>query len=866
MSSSEVPPDPRGAVDPGLNVMELRTAIQQHLRQSGALRTLKTQLRGMVLTDLLHHHRGALQPRPAAAGDESMSLEEFEACRSTVKEHWKAADGSSPTPPPLSPAHASTWSGRVADCLIHNHLHRSQRDMSLSIFATEAEVPPLSDTGAPADEQQFLCQLLGLPAGAGSEREVSRQGALSLKSALQLLVEEALRRRGDVEGESHRHHCSTQTEDWEPCSEQTNPLTSMECRLAAVDAKYALLFSQQKQGGGGITWQAQVERQMAAYKEDLHQLLRAEYAQKYRSFEQTTLHETKESYDVQYQLYRQHQEEAFREKERTMEAKHEQERERLRHMREDMEHQRMRLEKKQLDIISFQQELESEGEKLRVQIREQRDNILTLRCQCEKWEELCATRLMEVEASKSREMRRTEELRRAQLEYSTNVHALEEEIHLLRLRLQTISQLREGEGGGIEEERMFRIPASTVGSAVPVEAALSRAAPTSSVAQAVSGASLLHSLSAHPDDDIARFIASTAQSQQHLSPLVGDAMLSANKAGHREEDRGASLPGGPLMSDKTTHSLEQPNRSVQEDISAIPKYQEQEGVPPVPGVVAATPSPPPLHSASEKTSSSPSTSVTPSAPAGSVPAAASPSVHDIIPEPSASSPLQASPTAAPTEQPLEGGLALPAVGVSSGVPGGVEADAPSEKATSKSSLLALAAEVLGKGKKSASSTSSTSSSTSSSSSSSSSSASKSNSSHKRAPPEKMTNKSLPGSARSEAALEAQLGRLVSAEAAARISIFNEEETNFKSIAWSFKTKLSVLHAQQAKPASSSRSSSSGSSMSGSGSEKPRRRVSWMLEQAEKERKKQQEELNIITRDSGEDDDILYNSSSTGSSF
>lgn len=469
---------------PGLTVGELRVALQSSLRKSGALRALKTQLRGAMLTNLLHARRlpivASLQQGNdgritngkgiKGMGEEEMTLEEWERTRKSMKNYFqqRAIDAAiydidkhnhygepgkeavAPLSPPPLP---STWPGRIADCLIHNHLLRSRRDMSLAIFATEAEVPPLSDTGIPEEEEQFLRQLLGLVECSSEEEELRRVGEphsssmgsplpSSKKSALHALVEEALYRRGELEKQGqagHRHQCGTQTEDFSPSSEETNPIMSLECRLAAVDAKYALVFSQQRHGGAAMTWQGELERRMAQYKEDLHQLLRGEYQQKYRNFEQTTLQEAKEKWELHNRQLREHMEEENKEKQRTMIVKNDQERMRLTHLREDLEQQRLRLEKKQLEMIAYQQECEAQVDALQRQGREMREKMQTLKFQCEKWEELCATRLEEAEAARVREMRRVEEIRNVKADHAVEMHVLEEEVHHLRFRLHMLS-------------------------------------------------------------------------------------------------------------------------------------------------------------------------------------------------------------------------------------------------------------------------------------------------------------------------------------------------------------------------------------------------------------------------------------------
>lgn len=930
-----VPPTACASHLPGLSVTELSTAIQQRLRHSGALRQLKTQLRGMVLTDILKNRRIVEGRSPPA-----MTLEEFERCRqgglnvgndSEMPLHSSNAGGEMSHPPP------TTWPSRIADCLIHNHLYRSARQMSLSIFATEAEVPPLSDTGAPSDEEVFLCQLLGLPEGSGveaddvSSRNVKASSARqSIKSALEMLVEEALARRGEGgDPEAHRHQCGTQTEDWNPPSDSTNPLTSMECRLAAVDAKYALAFSHTKQGGACATWRGEVERRMAQYKEDLHQLLRAEYQQKYRTFEQTSLHEARQQMEEHYRILHEHHKKELEEKERTVAVKSEQESERIRHIREDLEQQRQRLEKKQLDLISFQQEAEAEVEKLHSKLREQRDKAQTLRFQCEKWEELCGSRLMEAEAARAREMRRLEELRCAKADHAAEVHVLEEEIHQLRFRLRMIGQ------GGTVPQSATTAPVAGDAAAAMAAAAVAYTGGSNSTRSGVIPpyyATPQHQ-SARPGDegdDIDSFIHRTDRSQkeemkrQELSAMVrrgdvqnltgsgsfgnvypmasvvgsqhsmssqlpsaGGTPYSAHPQGSSgskllerspppsENHSAAAAPGshtpggGPnsamdssLLLAKGNVSAAVPTTNSNSDpvtttLSSSPAGPER------PSEIAPTrhhsPTPtdrsPPQHpegpqETARGTGSTPASSLSVSAGGGDIrpdgeirPASFSSKLggtSNMEEEPSNIAPVEAST-------------------ISNGVATGPQSQVHPSRRSGNSSLLATAAKVLSARKNPDSSSkqrdgNGSTTTTTTTTSSSSSSASDAETEEERSKWE----------VQSQSALEAKIQRLTSSEAGERVTFDKEEEVEFKSIAWSHRTKLSVIQSQeQAKRDASGRSSKITGSSSGSSSGRGKLQA-WRRDPGTSARQKDEDDV-IIRRDSDADDDILYKSSS-GSSF
>eukprot|EP00796_Vickermania_ingenoplastis_P011958 gene11958-8232_t len=863
----------------GFTPTELRTAIQHRLRHSGALRQLKTQLRGMVLTDILNHRR-KVEGRP----DPAMTLEQFEQGRKATQDHLNnGASTSSSSPPPLSLP--STWPGRIADCLIHNHLIRSARDMSVAIFAVEAEVPPLSDTGAPADEEEFLCQLLGLPAGSGRQ----------LKSALHMLVEEALWRRGQ-EGDAlgHRHQCGTQTEDFDSPSDQTNPLTSMECRLAAVDAKYALTFSQMKQGGVAVSWRGEVERRMAQYKEDLHSQLRAEYQQKYRTFEQTKLHEARQQMEDHYKTLHDHHLQELEEKERTLAVKSEQDRQRVQHTREDLEQQRLRLEKKQLDMITFQQEMEAQAEKLQAQLREQRDKIQTLRFQCEKWEELCGSRLLEAESARAREMRRLEELRCAKADHATEVHVMEEEIHHLRLRLRMLTQghgkaaaMENAEGDAATEVHPPRFNAkipSYYAEAVPTPASY-----------------------ATPPDDVDAFIHRTERQQrdelarQHLAAAqrrgtaTGASYSSGGDAGRppsslpttaaapgsrpsftgtdpREMERvpgveqsASKLESSSFIARRSSLVAEESAELSRSLTAAAPVVSAQRS-----GLPAATPGPFVADTAPSSNSTSPHQEgeVEPTVAVDASTICAAQHLKSQMAQKSQCSEnisLLASPakkaadpsTTSSSSSPVMEQKVVQTQPPQSASPHTSAANT-SQRSDKSMSVLATAAKML-KPKSSSSSTSSTTSETPSDTSSSASKKERENRSQLIA---------------REQALKAHLSRISSAEATERIAIDKEEEEAYKEWSAQHRSGLSEVQlnaaARQASdmPSSSSSSSSKtkstsssrGSSAASSSSGRPGG-LSWMKTTKEAWEKKQQQEQQRETSSDSASDDILYEKSS-----
>ncbi|CAG9581826.1 conserved hypothetical protein [Leishmania major strain Friedlin] len=436
-----------------LSVSELRTAMQQHLRSTGALRELKMQLRGMVLAELLQQPKtarmlvhGTSQSVPPSLGEGQRKLDDS-----------KASATGSPGTPAIAIVSGrtdhtlQTWSCGLADALVENHLRRTRRAMSLSIFSTEAEVPPFSVSGAPSEEEQYLAHLFRqIDAGASANPEddiLAPSPSRSMKSVLQRLVEDYVMRQGPAstaEAARHLHSCSTQTEAADSADSAMNPLNSLECRLAAVDAKYALTFAQLKRTGGSgeqpFFLRSEVERRLQQHKNDMHAQLRSEYEQKYNSFTRVKLQEARDEAEGRYRLLAQNKTEELAEMERSLLVKLEQERLRLKMAWEDVHQQRAELERRQRDTIKQLADYDAAKQQSDAELHSWKEKTRALQLQCTKWEELCGTRLMELDGARSREERRVEDIRRLQAEHAAELQLKEEEIGRLRYRLRLVSR------------------------------------------------------------------------------------------------------------------------------------------------------------------------------------------------------------------------------------------------------------------------------------------------------------------------------------------------------------------------------------------------------------------------------------------
>ncbi|KPI86172.1 hypothetical protein ABL78_4761 [Leptomonas seymouri] len=457
-----------------LSASELRAGMQQHFRANGTLQQLKTQLRGMMLIDLLQKPKtarmlvsGAAQSTPPHTSSSSPlgqdNLEDMAAGLQRSSAPGAADAGPSGGRAIVAvPRHSDhtlqTWSCGLADALVENHLRRTRRAMSLSIFSAEAEVPPFTTGGAPSEEEQYLAHLFRQSATDGSLAAPSSPAAeddflnpspsRSVKSVLQRLVEDSITKQGSLSGPDgaarHLHTCSTQTDAADSTDGATNPLNSLECRLAAVDAQYALTFAQLRRTGATgeqpFFLRSEVERRLAQHKNDMHAQLRSEYEQKYNAFTRVQLQEARDEAEQRYRVLVRNKTEEFAQMERSVLVKMEQERERLKLSWEDVHQQRMEMERRQRDMMRQLADQEAAQQHKDSELQEVKERCRMLQLQCAKWEELCAARLMELDGARSREERRVEDIRRLQAEHASELRLKDEEVSRLRYRIRLLSR------------------------------------------------------------------------------------------------------------------------------------------------------------------------------------------------------------------------------------------------------------------------------------------------------------------------------------------------------------------------------------------------------------------------------------------
>ncbi|EKF32809.1 hypothetical protein MOQ_003333 [Trypanosoma cruzi marinkellei] len=375
------------AVD-ALSVSELRAGMQQFLRSSGALGSLKTQLRSVIVSELLKR-RGPLQKSSAVRQGRDAEDEEDE-------------------------VEADAWTQRLADALVESHLRHTGRSFSLAIFSSEADV----SFGLSGDDA--LAGMLHLNTSVAARRRTS---------LLHSVLEMYLRQMGDKRGQPPGYAVGTQTD---MCEKEMSP-PPLELRLAAVDAKYALSFSRLRE-----STREEVDRRMAVYREELRVQMEQGYQQRLRAFEQQQLNEARRAAEEHYGVLLQHKMEEMRELERVSVQRIEAERARLGQARDDLEIQRVELERRHRDLHGLLEEREKAIAATEGRLYDAKQQISVLTTQLRKYEELCGVRLAEADAARDREWRRVEDLRRLQAEHLAELQLKDEEISRLRFRLKSI--------------------------------------------------------------------------------------------------------------------------------------------------------------------------------------------------------------------------------------------------------------------------------------------------------------------------------------------------------------------------------------------------------------------------------------------
>ncbi|KAG8347143.1 hypothetical protein ERJ75_001345800 [Trypanosoma vivax] len=405
-----------------MSITEFRTSIQEFLRSSGTLGCLKTQLRSVLTTELLKRRGNFTALKGGRHGTTSKS-DPAAAC----PPDGMSEDGDE----------NDDWVRRLADAIVEQHLRQTGRAFSLAIFSSEADVGlrPAGDEGLAVLLHLWTPATAVTNADAASGVEVASSTGSKKRTAasfLQTIIAAHLRHAGDERGRARGCTVGTQTDFGDSCNTE-EAKSSLESRLAAVDAKHALCFART-----GKSMREEVEHRMAVYREELKVQMEQSYHQRLRSFEQQQLHEARREAEEHYKVLLQHKIEEQRELERVAVQRLEAERARLAQAREDVQLQRVEVERRQRELQLLVDERDKSAALLEERLQEARQRVQKLLVQNQQLEELCATRLAETEAARSREEQRVLDIRRIRTEHMNELCLKDEEICRLRFREKSL--------------------------------------------------------------------------------------------------------------------------------------------------------------------------------------------------------------------------------------------------------------------------------------------------------------------------------------------------------------------------------------------------------------------------------------------
>lgn len=358
----------------GMSVHELRQGLRAHLKESGAMASLKTQLRSTVMRDLLA--TGALKVPKVAWGEE----------------------GSGAAAVPLSL--------QIADALVDGHLRATGRNFTQNIFSSETDACASSIDAA---------SLLELPAAA------PRGPLVALVEQSAKVAKERLSQRALTISSG------TQTEG---PSEQ-----SLEHKLAVVDANFALRFTKLQQDS-----KSETECRLRRYEEEIELRMKRELQEQLNNVRIKEISEMRSQERAKFQSLLDMKREEFAEMERSAAARVQLERDRIAQSKHDLELQRAEVDKRHHDVMKLLEEKDKAQQHTEKELSTFKEKVRMLQTQLLQYEDLCGSRLQEVEAARSREQRRIDDLHRAQAEHMQEMRLREEEISQLKYRLRLANE------------------------------------------------------------------------------------------------------------------------------------------------------------------------------------------------------------------------------------------------------------------------------------------------------------------------------------------------------------------------------------------------------------------------------------------
>ena len=424
--SSALNPQRESSIDPTLTMDELRCKLQSHLKKSGALTSLKTQLRAMVLTEVTQKR----------LNDGNQQLQ-----------HAVTKPGGGGF------AARNAYASRLADELVEAHLRATYRSFSHSIFTSEANLAPLGGGGGAYGRDADLAAALDVPF---NHEDPSRSGNYSI---LCHLIERSLKRRSQRALVSREggggtvvagggtggtaavllydfQDGATQTSESELLRNGTLPsYHTLEQKLSLVDAEHALRLSHVD-----FSTSASLEMRMKQHKEDLELVMQRELERRYQQFRAKELAAVRAEEHEKYQHLMRFKEEEKREFERSVEYRMQLERERMEQMKLDLAMQREAMEKRSHDVIALSREREQSATFLERALEEKKGTLAKLQSQLSRLEEICADRSNELETYKLREGRRLAEMQRQQRDHLAELNMRDNEIAETKYRLKVVAE------------------------------------------------------------------------------------------------------------------------------------------------------------------------------------------------------------------------------------------------------------------------------------------------------------------------------------------------------------------------------------------------------------------------------------------
>jgi hypothetical protein len=366
----------------GLSVEELREGLQKHFRENGALRTLKTQLRTMVLSDVT---------------------------RNSPKEAWAPpATGSSDS------SDSDQSVGKVADLLIASHL-KSLRPYSFSVFASEADLPE----GLTTRHDSELLQLLALPPTSDNRTPLTQLVRHSLESRDDRRLQRANARSSGVQTDS-------------------DLTTTLEQRLALVDSQYALKWntlradSQQRSD-------LLVKKQVSDFEQQLVKESRAEL-ERWKSSE---LIQMRQEEEARYLQRLADKEREWANREAALEHRAQLEQRRLEDLRRSLLQQEELLSRREKEMSQEHKGIVQSMEDSQSQAAALREKIRHLNATVTHYQDLAEERLHELERLQIRETRRRDEIMALRAEHQHELALRDGELAALRLHTHPLASVRE---------------------------------------------------------------------------------------------------------------------------------------------------------------------------------------------------------------------------------------------------------------------------------------------------------------------------------------------------------------------------------------------------------------------------------------